>query len=415
MQNGVLGPEGPAYKAMIVPSSQNMTVESISYLVKYAEAGLPVILLGGDPSYYPSRDDRDRSAIGAAISKLKSTKNVHSVAQGDLLESLGSLGIRPQVGVRTNGTWHATWREDAQSGIDYAYVFGDTNVTTGEITVNSTKKPYAFNPWTGARTPLLRYKQSSGSTTIPLALAGNETITIAFTNNELDGVSMPKLHITDTTTELIDASYSESAGLSLYVAASTQAGTVELSSGKRVSVSGAGVPPTIDLKDWTLTAEQWEAPSDFNDAAVVAVKHNTTHHLESLVSWTQIPGLANASGVGYYQKTFTWPTSLGSDNKQPAGAYIKFTPVLHAITLWVNGKRVPPLDYTNPVADITPYLRKGPNELLAVVPTVMLNYLGSIQGELRNGGQNVSITGSVDNGLIGTASIVPYSIVNVPA
>lgn len=409
VSDSVLAPEGPAFKAMIVPSTQNMTIEAVTDLQKYAQSSLPVILLGGDPGYYPSGEEKDKAAVDRAISELKNTANVYSVANGGLVPQLHELGLTPRISIQTNGTWWTTWREDADAGIDYAFVFCDTETSSGEISVASTKKPYIFDSWTGTRTPLLQYTQDDNSTIIPLKLAGNQTVTIAFTDIALDGVDVPPFHILQSPSEVLGSSYDNSSGLVLQVSSSTQPGTVTLSSGKRVALNVTEVPAEFELKNWTLTAEHWEAPSNMYDVSVVAVKRNTTHSLDTLVSWTKIPGLANASGLGYYENTFNWPPSSGNtSDEEDLGAYLDFSSILNAITLFVNGEQTPPLDYSNPVIDISPYLTAGANHVTAVVPTTMLNYLRSISAELENTGQSPSVSGSTDNGLVNPVTVVPF-------
>lgn len=57
--------------------------------------------------------------------------------------------------------------------------------------------------------------------------------------------------------------------------------------------------------------------------SVIAKKHNTPHHLNRLVSWQSIPGLAHVSGVGYYTIYFEWhPANSQSDSDH--GVYLFF-------------------------------------------------------------------------------------------
>ena len=170
---------------MIVQTEQNLTLSAVAALQKYADAGLPIIFLGGEPGYYRSSNGRDQEAIETTITTLGNSQNVHKVAAGEVVSALRALGLVPQITVQTNGTWWTTWREDDRSGVDYAFVFGDTNATTGQIEVQTTKTPYIFDVWTGSQTPLLQYSTDANSTTIPLSLAGNQTMVIAFVDDAL--------------------------------------------------------------------------------------------------------------------------------------------------------------------------------------------------------------------------------------
>lgn len=411
VQNGVLAPQGPGHRAFVIPSTSNLTLAATEKLQQYADAGLPIILSGRDPGYYASGDGSGKDAVEKGIASLKKLPNVYSVPAGEVANQLSALGIRPQIQIQTNGTWYTTWREDVRTGVDYAFIFSDINASVGKIDIASTKIPYLLNPWTGEGSLLLEYQQDENSTVIPLTLAGNQTVVIAFreqANNTL-------LHATQLPSTVLGYSYSENEGFVLHVSAGPFDKPSQVSDGRTISNLSSAPAPSFVLSTWTLTAEHWEAPSNLSDAATIAVKHNTTHQLTSpLVSWTDIPGLANASGVGYYTTTMTWPpTSAGAAD----GAYLIFTSkILHAVKVYINDQLLPPVDYAAaPVkADIGKYLKTGDNRILVVVPTTMWNYLRSILDELQNAGLPPLLTvvgdvpGQTENGLLGRVEVVPY-------
>ncbi|KAK5170340.1 uncharacterized protein LTR77_004927 [Saxophila tyrrhenica] len=421
VHDGVLAPDGPSFKAMVVESSQNMTLDGVEALIDYAAAGLPIILSGGAPGYHPYGNESDRMQVEHKISRLRATSNVFSVSKGQAAQQLRALGLSPRVAIQTNGTWYPSWREEDGSGIDYAYVFCDTNASTGSITVSSVKKAFLLDAWTGEIKPLPLYEQDDSFTTIPLNLAGNETAIFAFTDAIPEGwPKAPPLHLVDVTSAVLGCKYTSSVDLDLHVPALSQPGSATLSNGSSIPIDSSDVPATIPLTQWTLTAEHWAAPSNFNDSSIVARKFNTTHELTSLVSWLDIPALANVSGIGYYSTRFTWPPQGPSDDSE-LGAYISFSKILDAITVYVNGQRLPPLDYNNAKKDISAYLQAGENEVLAVVPTTMWNYIQTILPRIRNAGEAVEFSGGPfgspsepsDNGLVGTAEVVPYRTLTI--
>ncbi|KAF4443320.1 hypothetical protein FALBO_17268 [Fusarium albosuccineum] len=79
VKNGVLAPEGPAWKAFIVEASQNVTLSAVVTLQSFAQNGLPVILSGGVPKYYSTKDGADKTKFERQLSNLLRTKNVHRV------------------------------------------------------------------------------------------------------------------------------------------------------------------------------------------------------------------------------------------------------------------------------------------------------------------------------------------------
>ncbi|OJJ40082.1 hypothetical protein ASPWEDRAFT_191821 [Aspergillus wentii DTO 134E9] len=399
--DGMLAAGSPAYRAMVVTSEQNVTLAAVDKLKKYAQDGLPVILSGGDPGYYASGNGSSEAAVKAAIAELKQTANVHSTGKGEIASKLNALGINPRVRVATNGTWYPVLRTD--SSTDYVFLFADGKASSGYIEVEITKSPYILNAWTGVQQPVLEYRRLNSSIIVPLRLGANQTVILAFD----DSRDTPSLHATHLPSSAVGYEYS-SHGLTLQVAASGH-GNLTLSSGKSMTISKKA-SPSFALHNWSLVAEHWEAPSNLSDASIIASKRNTTHALPGLVSWLDIPALANASGIGYYTTSFNWTASDGD------GAYIHLPPISQGLRLHVNSHLLPPLDYNQPKADLRPYLVTGVNQITAVVPTMMWNYIRSIYDELEVSGSPPLLTplpGRVDNGLIGEVRIIPYSNITV--
>lgn len=406
------------FQALVVLGSQNLTQASLVQLKNFANAGLPIIVAGSTPGQYPTRNisDPGDQAFENSLAELLSHANVHHAAEGELSQKLDALDLQPRVGVQTNGTWYTTWREDTSGGLSYAYVFGDIAPASGVVVAQSTGTPYFLDAWTGAREPLLNYKTNGSMTIIPLDLAGNQTKIIAFAEQLIEGVPVPEFHVTDMSSNVIGLS-AEDTGIVLHVAASSDPTYITSSTNREVQHNSQS-PAPFDLKSWTLDLEHWEAPANFSDASVAAVKTNTTHELVELVSWKDIPEATNTSGVGYYHTNFTWPpdSATGFANNESLGAYIRFPPVLNAITVYINGARLPPLDYASPFADVTPYLVSGDNQVVAVVPSTMWNYLRSILPDIRSAGREFSSLAALpktDNGLVGVVTVVPFEHIHL--
>jgi hypothetical protein len=423
----MLGPDGPRFKALVVMSDSNMTFAGARRIQEYAAQGLPIILSGGLPGIYSSGTNGSETAnIAAALRDLQTSHNVHTVSTGKVAERLASLGVSPNIKVQTNGQWYTTWREDPSSGIDYALVFCDTNSSSGSITVNGAAKnkaPFFLDAWTGAILPVFTYKMTAFGLTIPVSLKGNQTLIIALSSRPLDDSSLPKVHAVETPSSVIGATFNRKHGWTAHVTKQRGSedihGRIQLSNKRSISLPrNQKMASAFNLTKWTLVAEHWEAPTNFSSASTIAQKHNTTHDLSKLISWTQIPSLTNTSGLGYYSTTLQWPPTKGSAD----GAYILFPPILHAIQLSVNGHRLPALDYTDAKADITPYLKRGTNKVLAVVPTTMWNYIRSILPDIRDQGHlpglldlGLPVPGLSDNGLVGEVMIVPFVNVVIPS
>lgn len=392
----------------VIEASANLTTDAVDRVRRLARKGLPVII-SGSPGYYPNKSGDSKARVERAIAALRREDNVYSVKQGHVAAKLRALGLRPQI--RTgNANWYSTWRRGASdaAGIDYAFLLNDGPDSSGKITIATTKKPFVLDPWTGERSEVAHYvvDYRAGTITIPLAVTANQTKLFSFENAKHD------CHVVSASSDII--SVKSGSKLSLHVPSSPSRGVVTLSSGKKVlPVSKA--TSKFTLADWSLTVSHWTAPSDLYDLQAIAVKSNTTHALNStLPSWSEIPGLEDTSGVGYYTTTFRWSPSKSK------GAYISFPPVDHALTVYINGQRIPTLDHHNPVGDITAFLRAGKNEVLAVVPSTMWNYLQTITHKLRNQGEELSLLGQfkqmlsrIDHGIRGVVEIVPFENVQV--
>ncbi|KAH7129747.1 hypothetical protein B0J13DRAFT_644623 [Dactylonectria estremocensis] len=420
VNNGILASDGPAWKAFVVETSQNVTLGTVKALASFAGNGLPVVFSGGLPKYYAAGDGSDAVKFERELSKLLRSKNVHSVASGKVADKLRSLGLRPRVGVSTNGTCYTSWSE--ADGIGYALVYSDLAASTGYITVTTTKAPFYLNPWTGEASPVLVYKRTKTTTAIPINLAGNQTILFAFGDELRQRTPVPRYHVEHVPSHVLGSRSTHNRGISLHVARSDVPSNAILSDGKSVELDSTSVPPTFQLSKWTLTAEHWEAPEDLYDSEHT-VKYNTTHQLNAPTSWSEIPSLANASGIGYYTTTFQWPPRGARRKTKSLGAYISFSRVLDAATVTINDRKVPALDITNAVADISPYLRHGQNTISVTVPTTLWNYLRTIISYLVTAGSiplpvtlqqlGLPLAPRTEAGLVGTVTVIPYQVIAV--
>lgn len=121
MSHNLLAPKSPAYQALVVTAQENVTLEAVSKIQKFADAGLPIILSGGLPGYYASGNGSDKSAVIAALQTLKGSQNGHTTENGQIAAKLKELDIRPRVEVVTakNATWYPVLHTDDST--DYAF------------------------------------------------------------------------------------------------------------------------------------------------------------------------------------------------------------------------------------------------------------------------------------------------------
>lgn len=415
VRDGLLGPDGPAYRALVIPSTAQMSPAAIWKVQAYAQQGLHVILSGGDPGlYHSAAAGSSLKEFADALTTLKKTDNVYSTTATGVAQKLQDLGLRPTVEVNSNGTWYAIWREDSKGNGDAScFIFNDADaLTVGTIDVATVLTPYLLDAWTGNRNPLLLYETIGNRTRIPLTLHANQSVLLAFDNSGHSN----RLHATQLPRTVLGYNYNPNNTVQLHIGDGFWDAPIKLSDGRLYgpsSVHAATAPFT--LTGWTLAVEHWEAPGNLNNASVVAVKRNTTESLAKLISWAEIPSLTNTSGVGLYTASFGWPPS---NHASADGVYLHLPRIVHAARVIVNGKALPALDPTFPQVDISPYVVHGRQNFVQIeAPSTMWNYLRSLIDELSFMGQPATrlldalgnLPGLVDNGIIGDVQVVPYT------
>ena len=418
VKDGVLAPTEQAFKVLIVRGNDTLTSSGVSKLAQWAKQGLPVVFSGGLPSNISGyASPSELSSIRATLSKLKSLHNVHVVPYDNLAGTLASLGIHPRAAISadspSNYLWYTRWLESSAETSVIVY-YDTTGAAPGlpssnaTVTFASTGKPYIYDAWTGTQTPLVQYTQTQDTTTIPLSLAGNQTVIVAFKQN-----SPPPYPYIEHSSGPIDVHMQSSAQPTAAVVVSSageSSTSLQLSNGTTVTAPGQSSAP-ITLSNWTLTIESWSPPSNLFDIDGT-VKKNHTYKIDTLLPWHELDvgtNLTYVSGRGYYQSTFHWPPA---ESKSPIGAVLSLSPILHTAVLYLNNQRMPPLDVTAPQADISHSLKKGINTVEIVVSTQLGNAMIPIVGDLLTAGAPPSGTGLIvvtDNGLVGEVTVKPYN------
>jgi hypothetical protein len=397
--NNVLAPERQAFKALIVRANDTMTVDGAKYIERFAHQGLPVVFAGGVPTQFWGNDPSGAAGVNATLQSIKSLKNVHTVPIASLAASLASIGVLPRAQINANGTWYAQWREDTANAMTYVMLYNDAagisfpgGSTTGNVTITTTGAPMLYDAWTGEITPIAAFTQTSTSITIPLTIAGNQTVIIGIKHGN---AVKPSIATAPPNALAISA-----VSASSYSVKSTE-----------------GFAP-ITLGPWNLTIEAWSPPADLYAFNGSTIKTNTSYTLDTLVSWRHIPNtnLTNVSGRGYYTTTILWPPA-GKNNA--AGAIIDLGSIVHFARVYVNGALVPPLDPVLARADIGAYLKKGINNVEVVVATTLINVVAPFWSQQRSSGGAPTYFGNgvlgpapiQDNGLIYPVVVQPYETI----
>ncbi|KAJ6028025.1 secreted protein [Penicillium herquei] len=410
VSSGVFAPNRQAFKALVVRSNESLTDFGVEKLVDYAHAGLPIIFPGGLPSNFSGYNPAAAAKAVQSLKGIKSLKNVHLVPSDGLANTLESLNILPRSSTKVDGIWYTLWREDTANAMSYIYVYNDAtdlsfdeSKTSGTISFETTGVPFFYDAWSGEVTRITTYYQSKTHTTIPLELAGNQSIIVGFDRN-----SESTIHIEDTTTPILPTTNS-SQSLTVLRTYDSKSRDFNLSNGKTVSLSPMSTD-SFNLSNWNLTIESWTPLPDLYDAEGQTRK-NETFQISSLVPWNQISSsLRNVSGIGYYETSFNWSPSSTAN---VSGAFIDLGPITHTVSVTINGQQLPTLDITWARRDIGQFLRKGKNTVQVTVSTTLGNGLRTYWDVIETSGKLASAVeadppSEADYGLTYPVKIVPY-------
>ncbi|WLQ66393.1 MULTISPECIES: glycosyl hydrolase [Streptomyces] len=411
VRNGVLAPDGPAYKALLVDGDvmigreHTLQTDVAEKLLGYARKGLPIIVIGdwsdGHVPGMPRTGDNDR--LLALIRKLLAQPTVSNVPdRPDVPQGIAALGLTRDVEYAEPSMLLHNHRADSDA--DY-YFFANDAVSrknsTGtrishDVTLTTRHRdvvPYRLDAWTGTIEPLAAYTRlSDGRLRIRVTLEPGATTIIATARPGRWATGpAPQWHATAT-----EAAEVRRAADGRPEIRDTRPGTyaTTLGDGRTVTAVIDDVPEPVPLTRWTLTAEDW------TPGATPSTTRRTrrTVELDGLVPWSEIPELADSSGIGRYRVTL----GLGRPWTGGHGATLELGEVFDTYRVTVNGRHLPPADQVTTAVDVGPYLRRGTNTIEVEVATTLLNRLRVSNAPVFGVAQRQKY------GLVGPVRLVPY-------
>jgi len=411
IENGVIDPGGGAYKAFVLDpvtllDDCRMPTQSAEYILKYAEAGIPIIVIGSVPTRTESLID-DAEDLAAIWRAIEATGNMYIVASdADIAAKLMELGIKANAeyseasGVvnymrsTESANYYFLYNRGDSYYIEYARDKADANHA---ISFKGEGQPYQVNPWTGDVTKIGDFVIEDGYTTINAALEVDESTLII-----IDKEDAPTTHATniDGTNDYF---YGEGGGLYLRASADGEY-EVALSGGETVTAKVSGLADELLLTHWNLDIESWTPTYDYGTQGVEGTETTKTMldtiKLDRLVPWSEIEGLdPSVSGIGYYTTTFTLDGAFD-------GAMLELGSVYDVAKVYINGEEVV-LDQQALTVDLGAYVTEGENTLLVTVPTGLINILKTLSLEDGING-NITKLDWAENGLYGGVVVTPY-------
>ncbi|MEQ4719499.1 glycosyl hydrolase [Nonomuraea sp. B19D2] len=392
--HGRLAPDGPAYKALFVEGDRfnagecTMTVGVARRLLGYATAGLPIVLLGDwrAASVPGVARDGENERLCGLLAELLSRPSVRMIAAaGDVPAALDALGVRPDVRYAAASTLLTARR--VAGDVDYYYLCNGKHVENPkppialvdhEVTLARTARdgvPYLLDPWTGRAERLALYAEDGDGIRLRVRLRPGESMVVAIGRPALFGTGTVKgPHAVATDADLVRFEKG-----TLVVRAS-RAGTytTTLSDGRTVTSMIGPVPEPVVLSSWQLEVEDWRPEG------------TTTHRmaLDRLSPWSDIPDLADVSGIGVYT----------TDIRLEGGAYLELGEVTDTCRVLADGRLLDPVNQLDPVVD----LGRGVRTLRVEVATPLGNRLRVADPAVYGGLTRQPY------GLIGPVRLVPY-------
>lgn len=403
MSGGILAPEGPAYRALVLYNQSFITSAASAALVRFAKAGLPIIIAGSVPrsSFYTDNE----AEISANMDTLLGLPNVDVISAGSLSPAyLLGKGITPRASVTSasgsnDASLYTFWRHDESAELDAVYVLNRGKPDSFNITfaVAPDSVPWELDAWTGSQTRLGTYKRANSSVTLNIALQQRQTKIFVFSRQAAPARVHAVTH-SDNTKSVHFNAYNKLEA----IVQEDKTATIALSNGTAVTLSGGSTPPAnLSLGPWNVTIESFEPR---HDATVQGrIVRLPPQILTNLLPWTQIPNLQNISGIGTYETTFTLPSNLTITDYQ---IRLHFGPVLNTVRAWLNSDPLPAVDFADPVSDLTSLVRPGPNTLRIEVSSTLFNAVKARLSALLSAGGQASAPDDYTK-----ASYVPFGLV----
>ena len=406
VSKGVLAPEGPAYKALIVDHVNVISLAAMQRLVEYANAGLNIILLGSDINRVYGSDRAADIQVSEMYARVAGLNNVRVAATEEEL-----LNVLTELGVTSHAKYHipqleATLYEDVTDGTNYYYLYNNAypdnsdmisnhqsdrykgedkvlrNVT---VTLEGDGVPYQLDPYTGKVAKMAAYK------------AGAERVT--FTIDRMSG------------------------GCAMIYAVTPDESTFSKVAGKKISNVEEKKPIDLSGEKWQLIIHSYGPDPDSQDPGDSKVT-DVDFGMQALGKWCDIQAsneqldmlgvsdMKYVSGTGEYTISFTLPDDFGTGD----GAFIAYSYGRDQVgALIVNGTELPANNASDRV-DVGTLLSVGRNTLTIRLNSTLYGrtyfehsgYLdkGAVYG-MGEGIMDQPVPGTYYNGLL-SVSIIPY-------
>ncbi|UOE21197.1 alpha-L-rhamnosidase [Thermobifida halotolerans] len=407
VKKGRLAPDGPAYRLLVFEGdafsgrATTMPLETARRLLRYARDGLPMVIVGDwSAPEAPGVDQTDNTELAGVMADLLAQPGVQQVAtRDDIADGIAALGLRPAVSYAQSSPLLHAKRRDKHVELYYFANGSDTQAVDHEVTITTEVKdarPYALDLWSGQITPIVVHRVDGDRVTVRVRLAPGASSAIALAKHNLVGDGRPGWAVVSGT-DADDVVLS--GGKPVVRAAEPGDYTVTYADGGTDGVRVDKVGDTVELTGWTLEVEDWRPGASATETDISS--HELT--LDSPAPWTDLPDLADVSGIGRYTTT----VDLGEGWTGGVGAHLELGEVTDTFRVTVNGTPLPPADQLTRRVDVGPHLVKGKNTIEIEVATTLINRMRVFRPDVYGGAARQKY------GLIGPVRLVPYGQVEL--
>ncbi|MFH5183677.1 glycosyl hydrolase [Paenibacillus sp. TAB 01] len=401
VHNGVLIPNGPGYKALVVYDAPGVSIAAASKMKEYAEAGLPILFIGGMPhrvlgisgDVFGISARQTEAELAAVMDELADNDHVYVIDSiADLAGKLAQINLKPAASY--DFRYMRNLRRVDNEGTSYYYLYNNAEEDADvQVALEGDGLPYKLNCWNGDMTPITEYDKTACGLVLRVQLESTESVIIALTHDTGRFGAAPALSVT----ELGNGEVVFKDGKLHYRAPQSGQYDLTLSDGTHLSMETT-VPEAISMNEgWTFELESWGPFDDYSDKpTTLSQKTAIVFENFTLTSWKEIHAddeqirtlqlnniapeklaalggnpMGSVAGVGRYKKTFVLP-KLGTCE----GYYLKFSHGHDQVTrIIVIGRSIGALDQSKSIFDIGRLLTEGSNTIEITLSTTLNNRL----------------------------------------
>lgn len=317
-----LMPGGPSYRALVINRVTAIDPATAARLVSYAEAQLPVVIIGTPPERargWHEAVTNDR-IVAERIRRLLAYPSVKTVSTGrEVAQALKALGVIPSMGFTGPETILGLRRQTENR--DLFFLLNDSGTSTQQnVSLEGSGTLQRVDQWTGNTRAVEGAIRQGDRILFSLSLAKDEA--------------------------------------ALFIIANSVPGATPQ--------RAFGSSRILQLSNWSLDVEDWQAGS-----GPTAMRKQLRHFARfPLRAWSEVPELVSVSGVGRYRTTVDLTNMpIG------AAAWLDLGKVGGTPRVIVNGTQLPPVNLFTLRVDVGRWLRPGRNDFEVVVATSLNNRL----------------------------------------